>query len=49
MPPGDYQLAAVTAPPEYWMAPDYLETLAPAATPVTLQPGDRRMVDLTAR
>jgi hypothetical protein len=49
MPPGDYQLAAVTAPPEYWMAPDYLETLAPAATPVTLQPGDRPMVDLTAR
>lgn len=47
--PGDYLAALATAPPEFWMAPEYLETLVPLATPVRLEPGVTRTLDLRLR
>jgi hypothetical protein len=44
-----YLSAAVANPPEFWMAPEYLETLVPIATPVRLDRDDRRTVDLRIR
>jgi hypothetical protein len=46
---GDYFVAAVTSPPEFWMAPEYLETLVPIATPVRLELGEQQMVELRLR
>jgi hypothetical protein len=46
---GDYLVAAVTNPPEFWMAPEYLETLVPIATPVRLELGEQQMVELRLR
>jgi hypothetical protein len=45
----DYLAAAVTNPPEFWMAPEYLETLVPIATPVRLELGETRSIDLRLR
>jgi hypothetical protein len=47
--PGDYLVAAVANPPELWRAPEYLETLVPIATPVRLELGETRSVDLQLR
>jgi hypothetical protein len=44
-----YLLAAVTNPPEFWMAPEYLESLVPIATPVRLELGQTQSVDLRLR
>jgi hypothetical protein len=49
MPTGDYLLAAVATAPEFWMAPDYLATLVPIATPVRIESGGTQSVDLTLR
>jgi hypothetical protein len=46
---GEHLIAAVTSPPEFWMAPEYLETLVPFATPVRLELDGRRTVDLRLR
>jgi hypothetical protein len=43
---GEHLAVAVTAPPEFWMAPEYLESLVPRATPVRLELGQNRSVDL---
>ncbi len=44
-----YLVAAVTSVPEFWMAPEYLETLVPLAIPVRLGLGDKQSVDLRLR
>ena len=44
-----YLMAAVTSPPEFWMAPEYLETLVPFATPVRLELDQQRSVELRLR
>jgi hypothetical protein len=49
VPPGEYQMVAVAAVPEFWTAPEYLQTLVGAAVPVSLQPGDTRVVELTLK
>jgi hypothetical protein len=46
---GDYLIAVVTNPTEFWMAPEYLETLVPIATPVRLELGEQQMVELRLR
>jgi hypothetical protein len=46
---GDYLAAAVAVPPQYWMAPEHLETLVPHATPVRLEVGEKRTVELRLR
>ncbi len=46
VPPGDYLLAAAAAVPEFWMAPEYLRTLVPIATPVRVELGGKQSVDL---
>jgi hypothetical protein len=46
VPPGEYQLVAVATVPEFWMAPEFLETLVGSAVPVTFRPGDTRVVNL---
>ena len=43
---GDHLVVAVTSPPEFWMAPEYLETLVPVATSVTLELGEKRAIEL---
>jgi hypothetical protein len=43
---GDYLAAVASAPPEFWMAPEYLETLVPFATPVRLELGEKRSIEL---
>ena len=43
---GEFLAIAVAAPPEFWMAPEYLETLVPRATPVRLEPGQKQSIDL---
>ena len=49
VPPGEYQIAAVANVPEFWMAPEFLQTLTGIAVPVDFQPGDTRVVDLTLK
>jgi beta-lactamase regulating signal transducer with metallopeptidase domain len=43
---GEHLAVAVAAPPDFWMAPEYLETLVPRATPVRLELGQKRSIDL---
>ncbi len=43
---GEFLAIAVAAPPEFWMAPEYLETLVPRATPVRFELGQKRSIDL---
>jgi hypothetical protein len=47
--PGEYMVAAVSDPPEFWMAPEYLATLVPAAANVVVPRGGSGTVDVTAR
>jgi hypothetical protein len=49
VPPGDYLVAPVATVPKFWMAPEYLETLVPIATPVRIELGGKQSVDLTLR
>lgn len=46
---GDYLASAAAVPPQYWMAPEHLETLVPHATPVRLEVGEKRAVELRLR
>jgi hypothetical protein len=46
---GDYFVAAVANPPEFWRAPEYLETLVPVATPVRLELGAQQAIELRLR
>ncbi len=43
---GEHLAVAVATPPEFWMAPEYLETLVPRATPVRLELGQKQSADL---
>jgi hypothetical protein len=43
---GDYLVAIAAAPPEFWMAPEYLETLVPLATPVRLELDAKQVLQL---
>jgi hypothetical protein len=45
--PGDYLVAAVRTVPKTWQAPEYFGSLVGRATPVTLQLGEQRTVNLT--
>jgi len=45
--PGEYLVAAVKEPPEFWMAPDYLETIAASATRVAVVSSQTSTVELT--
>jgi hypothetical protein len=46
---GDYLAAAMTAPAEFWMAPEYLETFVPFATPVRLELDGAQTIELRLR
>jgi hypothetical protein len=39
VPDGDYLLAPVRTVPQFWMAPEFLQTLVPFATPVRVELG----------
>jgi hypothetical protein len=39
----------VANPPEFWRAPEYLETLVPVATPVRLELGAQQAIELRLR
>jgi len=49
VPAGDYLLAAVATVPRFWMAPAFLQTLVPVATPVRVELGGKQIVDLRLR
>ncbi len=44
-----FLVAAVSDLPEFWMAPEYLESLEELAVPVDVGPGQSRVVDLPLR
>jgi hypothetical protein len=47
--PGDYLVAALSTIPANWDSPEFLESLAPLATRVTIALGDKKAVDLRVR
>jgi hypothetical protein len=49
MPSCDPLVVAVAGLPRLWMAPSYLESLVPLATPANVVPDETRTIDLVAR
>ncbi len=47
--PGEYLVAAVSSPPEFWMAPEYLETIAPTAVSVVVPRAGTGRAELTLK
>ncbi len=43
---GEYLVAAVASPPEFWMAQEYLQSLVPLATALRLELGGKHAIDV---